>query len=51
MDFTYYIYVLIAIVLGVFIVKKVASCMIKAVLTSILVAALIILYYLFFRGQ
>ena len=48
MDFTYYIYVLIAIVLGVFIVKKVASCMIKAVLTSILVAALIIIYY---RGQ
>lgn len=51
MDFTYYIYVLIAIVLGVFIVKKVASCMIKAVLTSILVATLIIIYYLFFRGQ
>ncbi|MDY5322048.1 MAG: sulfate transporter [Prevotella sp.] len=51
MDFTYYIYVLIAIVLGVFIVKKVASCMIKAVLTSILVAALIIIYYLFFRVQ
>ncbi|MGI6223073.1 MAG: sulfate transporter [Prevotella sp.] len=51
MDFTYYIYVLIAIILGVFIFKKVASCMIKSVLTAILVAALIVIYYFFFRGQ
>jgi amino acid permease len=51
MDFTYYVYVLIAIIIGVFIFKKVASCMIKSVLTLVLIAALVVIYYLFFRGQ
>lgn len=26
-DFTYYIYILVAIIVGIFIIKKVASCL------------------------
>ena len=51
MEFGYYLYVLIAIIIGVFVFKKVASCMFMTVLTLVLVAALIAIYYLFFRAQ
>ena len=35
MEFGYYLYVLIAIIIGVFVFKKVARCMIQPVLTLV----------------
>ncbi len=47
-DFTYYIYVLIAFIVGVFVIKKVASCLVRLVITLVLVAAMGAIYYYFF---
>lgn len=49
-SFTYYIYVLIAIVVGIIIFKKITSCLFKTILTAILVIALVVIYYLYFRS-
>ncbi len=45
-NFTYYIGLLLAIIIGLFIIKKVASCIIRIVVTVILVALLGFAYYL-----
>lgn len=47
-DFTYYIYVLIAIIIGVFVVKKVASCLFRTVFTIALLIALAVIYFYWF---
>lgn len=47
-DFTYYIYVLVAIIVGVFVIKKVASCLIRTVFTLAIIAALAAIYYYWF---
>ena len=47
-DFTYYIYVLIAFIVGVLVIKKVASCLVRLVITLVLVAAMGAIYYYFF---
>ncbi|MBP5258362.1 MAG: hypothetical protein J6Z41_06460 [Prevotella sp.] len=41
----YYVIALIAIIIGVVILKKVASCLLKTVFTIILLAILAYLYY------
>lgn len=48
-DFTYYIFILAVIVVGVVVMKKVTSCFLKSVLLFVAVAALVFLYFLFFR--
>lgn len=43
---TYFIYILVAVVVGVFVVKKVTGCLIKSILTFLILAILVVLYYL-----
>ena len=44
----YYIFVLVALMVAFLVVKKVASCMIKSVVLLALIAALAVIYYLYF---
>ena len=48
-NFSYYIFCIIALVIAVFLLKKVAGCIIKSVL-AILLAVLVAVYYLYFKG-
>ncbi|SEV86637.1 hypothetical protein SAMN04487850_0587 [Prevotella aff. ruminicola Tc2-24] len=45
----YYLFVLAAIIVGFLVVKKVASCLIKTAVMILLVTALAVIYYLYFR--
>lgn len=47
-DFTFYIYVIVAIILGAVIIKKVASCLLKTIGLLILVAIGAAIYFLYF---
>jgi hypothetical protein len=47
-NFGYFIFILIAIVVGIITVKKVTGCLIKAVIGVALVAILALLYFLYF---
>ncbi len=47
-NFMYYALALIVLVIGLFIVKKVATCMIKATVALIMLAVLGILYWVYF---
>ena len=46
-DFLYYAFALVALVVGLFILKKVATCMVKTVVGVILVAVLAAIYWLY----
>ena len=46
---TYYIARLILIVIGFVVVKKVASCLIKSIITIVLVAIAVAIYYLYLK--
>ena len=46
-DFLYYAFALVAPVVGLFILKKVATCMVKMVVGVILVAVLAAIYWLY----
>ena len=45
---SYYIFVLVALIVAFLVVKKVASCMIKAVVLLAMVVALAAIYFLYF---
>lgn len=45
----YYLFVLAATIVGFLVVKKVASCLIKTAVMILLVTALAVIYYLYFR--
>ncbi len=47
-NFGYYIFALIVLIVGFLIVKKVATCLIKTVITVIILAILGIAYWLYF---
>ena len=49
-NFSYYIFCIIALVIAVFLLKKVAGCIIKSVVLAILLAVLAAVYYLSFKG-
>ncbi|MDY4731560.1 MAG: hypothetical protein SO294_03805 [Prevotella sp.] len=49
-NFSYYIFCIIALVIAVFLLKKVAGCIIKSVVLAILLAVLAAVYYLYFKG-
>ncbi len=49
MDFAYFIFVLIAIVVAVIVVKKITGCLIKTAILAVLVAALAYIYFTYFR--
>jgi hypothetical protein len=46
-NFMYYAFALVALVVGLFILKKVATCMVKMVVGAILVAILVAIYWLY----
>ena len=46
-DFGYYALVLVVLVVGPFVLKKVATCMIKAMVVVVMIAVLAVLYWLF----
>ncbi|MBP1541622.1 MAG: hypothetical protein ILA25_05570 [Prevotella sp.] len=46
---TYYIAILLLFILGFIVVKKVASCLIKSIVTIILLAAMAAIYLLYLR--
>jgi len=49
-NLTYYLAVLALIIIGVLVVKKVAGCLIKTVITIVLIAAGVAIYYFYLRG-
>lgn len=48
-NITYYIALLILIVIGFVVVKKVASCLIKSIVTLVLAAIAVALYFLYLK--
>lgn len=46
--FGYYVFCIVAFAVAFFLVKKVAGCIIKAVVMVVLLAALAAVYYLYF---
>ena len=46
-DFGYYALALVVLVVGLLILKKVATCMIKAMVAVVMIAVLAVLYWLF----
>ena len=48
-NITYYIALLILIVIGFVVVKKVASCLNKSIITLVLVAIAVALYFLYLK--
>lgn len=48
-DITYYIAILLMIIIGFIVVKKVAGCLIRSIITLILVAIIIAIYWLYLR--
>lgn len=46
--FAYYVFALVVLVVGFLVVKKVATCMIKAVVSLIVIAVLAGIYWLYF---
>lgn len=47
----HYIALLLIIIVGFFVVKRVAGCMLRTVVTLILMAVLAFLYFKYFRGS
>lgn len=48
-NFGFYIAVLLMVIIGFVVFKKIAGCMIRTVITFILVAILSVLYYVYFK--
>ena len=48
-NLAYYIFVLIAVVVGFFVVKKVANCLIKTLILMLIVGALLFVYFNYFQ--
>ncbi len=48
-NFTYYLALLLLIIIGIIVVKKVASCLIKTVVTLVLIAIAGAIYWLYLR--
>ena len=47
-NFAYYAFALIVLIVGVMILKKVATCMVKMVVAFIMIAILLGVYWLYF---
>lgn len=48
-NFGYYVFIIVAIIFGFLIFKKITVCIIKLVLTAIVVIALAAIYYLYLK--
>ena len=49
-NFTYYLALLALIIIGVFVVKKIASCLVKTIVTLVLLAIGVAIYYYYLRA-
>ena len=48
-NFVYYVFILLLVVVGFFVVKKVAGCIIRTVVTLSVLGALAAIYYFYLR--
>ena len=48
-NITYYVALLVLIIIGFVVVKKVASCLIKSIITIVLVAIGVAVYYFYLK--
>ncbi len=48
-NITYYIALLVLVIIGFIVVKKVASCLIKSIVTIVLVAIGVAVYYFYLK--
>lgn len=48
-NITYYIALLVLVIIGVFVVKKVASCLVKSIVTIVLLVLMAAIYWLYLR--
>ncbi len=48
-NIAYYIAILVLIIIGFLVVKKVASCLLKSIFTIILIAIAVAIYWLYLR--
>ena len=48
-NITYYIALLALVIIGVFVVKKVASCLVKSIVTIVLLVLMAAIYWLYLR--
>lgn len=49
-NLTYYLAILALIIIGFFVVKKVASCMIKSIVTIVLILLAVSIYWFYIKG-
>lgn len=48
-NITYYIALLLMVIIGFFVVKKLAGCLIKSIITLILIALMVAIWYFYLR--
>lgn len=48
-NFTYYLALLALIIIGVLVAKKIASCLVKTIITLILIVVGVAIYYFYLR--
>lgn len=48
-NFAYYVFCIIALIVGVFVLKKVAGCLIRTIILAVIIVALAVVYYLYLR--
>lgn len=48
-NFGYYVFCLVAIIVGLFVMKKITGCIVRTVILAIVVAALAAAYFMFIR--
>ena len=48
-NFTFYLALLALIIIGVLVAKKIASCLVKTIITLILIAVGVAIYYYYLR--
>ena len=48
-NFIYYIALLLLVIIGFLVVKKMASCLIKSIITVVLIAVAVAIYWLYVR--
>lgn len=49
-NFTYFIFILISVVVGVIVIKKITGCLIKTAILAIVVGILAYIYFAYFRS-
>ena len=48
-NFLFYIYCIVAVIIGFLIAKKIAGCLLKSIIAFITVAVLVAIYYIYFK--